>query len=103
VAIDRSKGRTHENDHAHRHERDFRVVARRNKLLGLWAAEKLGLHGEDAERYAKQVVVADLDEPGDEDVIRKVLGDFGEHRVSVTREELVSKLNALLVEAVAHH
>ena len=60
----------------HDQETQFKVTARRNKLLGLWAAEKLGLTGEAAEAYAKEVVVADFDEPGEEDVFRKVSGDL---------------------------
>ena len=54
----------------------FKVMARRNKLLGLWAADLMGLAGDDAEAYAKSVVLSDLEEPGDEDVFRKVRGDF---------------------------
>ena len=57
-------------------EFQFKATARRNKLLGLWAADKLGLSGGDAEAYAKEVVVADFEEPGDEDVVRKVAGDL---------------------------
>ncbi len=66
----------------HDQETQFKVNARRNKLLGLWAAEKLGLDGAAAEAYAKEVVVADFDEPGDEDVFRKVWGDLGDRGVS---------------------
>lgn len=55
---------------------EFKVMARRNKLLGLWAAELMDLHGEDAEAYAKTVVMSDLEEAGDDDVFRKVRGDF---------------------------
>ena len=57
-------------------ELQFKANARRNKLLGLWAAEKLGLHGADAEAYAKSVVMADFAETGDEDVFRKIRDDF---------------------------
>ena len=57
-------------------EFDFKVNARRNKLLGLWAAEQLSLDGDAAEIYAKEVVVSDFEEPGDDDVLRKVLGDM---------------------------
>ena len=57
-------------------EFEFKATARRNKLLGLWAAERLGLSGGDAEAYAKEVVVADFEEPGDEDVLRKVAEDL---------------------------
>ncbi|MEL7130135.1 MAG: DUF1476 domain-containing protein [Pseudomonadota bacterium] len=55
---------------------DFKVMARRNKLLGLWAADLMGLTGSDAEAYAKTVVMSDLEEPGDDDVFRKVRADF---------------------------
>lgn len=55
---------------------EFKLMARRNKLLGLWAADLMGLTGSDAEAYAKTVVMSDLEEPGDEDVFRKVRGDF---------------------------
>ena len=57
-------------------EFQFKATARRNKLLGLWAAGKLGLSGGDAEAYAKEVVVADFEEPGDDDVLRKVAEDL---------------------------
>ncbi|MDE0056939.1 MAG: DUF1476 domain-containing protein [Defluviicoccus sp.] len=57
-------------------EFQFKTTARRNKLLGLWAAEKLGLSDGDAEAYAKEVVVADFEEPGDDDVLRKVVADL---------------------------
>ena len=76
----------------------FKATARRNKLLGLWAAEKMGLSGEAAEAYAKTVVMADLEEVGDADVVRKVLADFGakgvdqsEHQVRRTMDELMAK------------
>jgi len=57
-------------------ETQFKVMARRNKLLGLWAADLLGLTGSDAEAYAKTVVLSDLEEAGDDDVFRKVRADF---------------------------
>ena len=57
-------------------EFQFKATARRNKLLGLWAAERLGLSGGDADAYAKEVVVADFEEPGDDDVLRKVAEDL---------------------------
>jgi hypothetical protein len=66
-----------ENKFAHDEELKFRVTARRNKLLGLWAAELLGRTGDDAAAYAKEVVAADFEEAGDDDVIRKVVGDLG--------------------------
>ncbi len=64
-----------ESKYVHEQEIAFKAMARRNKLLGLWAAEKMGLAGEAAAAYAKEVVKADFDEPGDEDVFRKVFGD----------------------------
>ena len=61
---------------AHDEELRFKANARRNKLLGLWAAEKLGLSGDEADAYAKEVVMADFEEAGDDDVFRKVRKDF---------------------------
>ena len=55
---------------------EFKIMARRNKLLGMWAAELMDLHGEEAEAYAKTVVLSDLEEPGDDDVFRKVRADL---------------------------
>lgn len=63
---------------AHDEEMMFRAVARRNKLTGLWAAELLGKTGDDADEYAKAVVKSDFEEPGDEDVIRKLSADLGD-------------------------
>lgn len=75
----------------------FKATARRNKLLGLWAAEKLGKTGDEAEAYAKEVVVADLEEAGDHDVFRKVRRDFdaagvqqSDHQIRRTMEELLA-------------
>ncbi len=65
-----------ENKFAHDQELQFKVTARRNKLVGLWAAEKMGLTQEEANAYAVSVVQADFEEAGDEDVIRKLLGDL---------------------------
>ncbi len=61
---------------AHDEELKFKATARRNKLLGVWAAEKLGKSGSDADAYAKEVVISDFEEAGDDDVFRKVRGDF---------------------------
>lgn len=79
-------------------EMRFRANARRNKLLGQWAAEKLGLSGAEAEAYAKSVVAADFEEAGDEDVFRKVRKDFdaksvnqSDHQIRRTMEELLGK------------
>lgn len=99
MAIDTRKGRTREQDHANRRENDFRVAARRNRLLGAWAAERLGIEGEAADAYAKDVVSADLEEAGDEDVIRKILGDFEARGVALGRDELIETIDAMVVEA----
>jgi hypothetical protein len=81
---------------AHDEELRFKATARRNKLLGQWAAEKLGLTGDAAAAYAKDVVAADFEEAGDEDVVRKVMADFkaknvdqSEHQVRRTMDELM--------------
>jgi hypothetical protein len=65
-----------EKQFAHDEELRFKATARRNKLLGLWAAEKLGLSGAEAESYAKSVVMSDFEEVGDHDVLRKIRKDF---------------------------
>ncbi|WP_284162797.1 DUF1476 domain-containing protein [Frigidibacter sp. SD6-1] len=66
-----------ENKFAHDEELRFKVAARRNKLAGLWAAGLLGKSGADADTYAKSVVIADMEEAGDEDVVRKLAADLG--------------------------
>lgn len=74
----------------------MRVAARRNKLLGLWAAGLMGVSGADAEVYAKSVVVADLEEAGDGDVIRKVLGDLTAAGIARTEAQIKEELARLL-------
>lgn len=73
-----------ENKYAHDEEMKFKAEARRNKLLGLWAAEILGKTGEDAAAYAKEVVLSDFEEAGDDDVLRKVAGDLGDRADAAT-------------------
>ena len=90
-----------ENLYAHDAEMQFKAEARRNKLLGLWAAEKMGLAGDAADAYAKTVVIADLQEVGDEDVYRKVAADLAEKGAGVTEAELRSQMQGLLTEAKA--
>lgn len=80
-------------------EQAFKAQARRNKLLGLWAAEKMGIDGDAADAYAKEVVVADFDEPGDDDVLRKVLDDFNGKDVAIDRDALRLKMDELLAVA----
>ncbi|MBM7851355.1 hypothetical protein JOD31_001580 [Methylopila capsulata] len=79
----------------------FSAYARRNRLLGLWAAEALGKQGEEAQAYAKAVLLADFEEPGDDDVFRKVRRDFDHRGVEIADVELRRKMAELLVLAVA--
>ena len=81
-------------------ELQFKAGARRNKLLGLWAAEKMGLSGPEADAYAKSVVVADFEEAGDEDVFRKVRGDFYAKSVKQTDHQIRQSMNELMATAV---
>ncbi len=81
-------------------EQRFKAEARRNKLLGLWAAEKLGLSGDAANDYAKTVVAADFEEAGDADVVRKVLGDLTAKGVAITEPQLRVKMDELTAAAV---
>ncbi|MFT4955792.1 MAG: hypothetical protein ACI8U3_002191 [Brevundimonas sp.] len=94
---EREKG--FENKFAHEQDQEFRAVARRNKLLGLWAAEKMGLSAESAENYAAAVVRADFEQPGDDDVARKVAGDLKGSGLSVSEGELRSKMDELMSHA----
>ena len=91
---DREKG--FEKKFAHDQELRFKSEARRNKLLGLWAAELMGITGEAADEYARSVIKADFEEPGDEDVFRKIRGDFdaknidqSDHQIRRTMDELM--------------
>ena len=91
---DREKG--FESKFAHDQEMQFKIMNRRNKLLGLWAADLLGKTGDAAAAYAKEVVAADFDEPGDEDVFRKVRKDLDAKH---TDAEIRAKMSALLETA----
>jgi len=84
----------------HDSELRFKVNNRRNKLLGLWAADKLGLAGDAAAQYAKTVVLSDFEAPGDDDVLRKVLGDFNAKSLKVDEKTIRLKMNELI--EVAH-
>jgi hypothetical protein len=88
-----------ENRFAHDEELRFKATARRNKLLGLWAAEKLGKSGADAEAYAKAVVVADFEEAGDEDVVRKLRSDFAAASIAIDEAEMRRVMSELLIRA----
>ena len=85
---------------AHDEELRFKAMARRNKLLGLWAAEKLGKTGADAEAYAKSVVMADFEEVGDDDVFRKVRGDFDAQGVDQSDHQIRRTMDELLHTAI---
>ncbi len=83
----------------HDEELRFKVVARRNKLLGLWAAGLMGLEGEAVEAYAKDVVRSDFEAPGDDDVLQKVLDDLTGKGVEATENLVRKQMNHLLAEA----
>lgn len=85
---------------AHDEDLRFKATARRNKLFGLWAAERLGKSSADAEAYAKSVVLADFEEAGDADVIRKVRQDLDAAGKSVDEAELTRVMSELLGQAV---
>ena len=87
-----------ENKFAHDAEMQFKAEARRNKLLGLWAADLMGKSGDDAAAYATEVIKSDFEEAGDEDVFRKVQADLGD---LVSEADLRAKMASLLIEAKA--
>jgi len=90
-----------EKQFAHDEDLKFKAMARRNKLLGLWAAEKMGLTGADADAYAKEVVMSDFEEAGDHDVLRKVRKDFEAKGIAQSEEQVRQTMDRLLAEAVA--
>lgn len=90
-----------EKQFAHDEELRFKAMARRNKLLGMWAAEKMGLRGAEAEAYAKEVVMADFEEVGDHDVFRKVRADFDTKKIGVSDHDLRRTMDELLAQAIA--
>jgi hypothetical protein len=90
---EREKG--FEAKYRHDQETEFKITARRNKLLGLWAAEKMGIEGTSADAYAREVVTADFEEVGDADVVRKVLGDFKTKGLAVDEPMLRKEMERL--------
>lgn len=80
----------------------FKAMARRNKALGLWAAEKLGKSGADADAYAREVVVSDIEEAGDHDVLRKVLKDFQAAGVAQSEHQIRRTMDELMAQAIEH-
>ena len=89
-----------ENKFAHDAEMQFKAEARRNKLLGLWAADLMGLSGDAANAYAMEVVKADFEEAGDEDVFRKVRGDFDAKNIDQSDHQIRRTMEDLLVTAM---
>ena len=94
--------RAFETAYARDQDLQFKVAARRNRLLGMWAAEKMGLSSEEADAYAKEVIRADFEEAGDEDVVRKLLGDLTGAGVDVSDAEVREALADKAVEARRH-
>jgi len=94
---EREKG--FEGKFAHDEEFEFKVTARRNRLLGLWAAEEMNLAGEDAEAYAKDVIISDFERPGDEDVFEKVWGDLQAKAPGISEHQLRRQMEVLRGDA----
>ena len=90
-----------EKQFVHDEELKFKAVARRNRMLGLWAAQRLGLSGAQAEAYAKEVVMADFEEPGDHDVFRKIRKDFDAKGIAQSDHQIRRTMDELMVKAVA--
>jgi hypothetical protein len=86
---------------AHDEELKFKATARRNKLLGLWAAEKLGLSGAEAESYAKSVVLVDFEEPGAHDVTSKIREDFAAKGIAQSDHQISRTMTELMERAIA--
>ena len=95
---DRKRG--FEGKFAHDEELRFKATARRNKLLGLWAADKMGLSGDAAQVYAREVIKVDLEEPGEEDVFRKIKADFDAKGVDKSEHQIRRAMEELLAEAL---
>jgi hypothetical protein len=96
---DREKG--FERKFAHDEELKFKATARRNRLLGLWAAEQMGISGDDAQAYAREVIKADLAEPGDEDVFRKIRADFDAKGVGLSDHQIRRQMTEFMGQAVS--
>jgi len=90
----------YESKFAHDQDLKFKATARRNKLLGLWAAEKLGLSGAEADAYAKEVVKSDFEEAGEDDVFRKVRKDLDAKKVAVSDHVIRRQMEELMATAV---
>lgn len=100
TTFDRRK-EAYENKFARDQELKFKATARRNRLLGLWAAQKLGKSGDEADSYAREVIRSDMQEAGDEDVFRKIRGDFDAAGVEQSDHQIRRTMEELMAEAVA--
>jgi hypothetical protein len=86
---------------AHDAELQFKAAARRNRMLGMWAAAKLGITGTDADAYAKAVVMADLEEAGDNDVFRKIRKDFDDKGIAESDHQIRRTMDELMAKAIS--
>lgn len=94
------RAKAFEEKFAHDQQLQFKATARRNKLLGMWAAEQMGKDAAFVDEYVKSVLISDFAEPGDDDVLRKVLEDLEKEGVSTSREQLRLKMDELMREAM---
>ncbi|MDZ4740551.1 MAG: DUF1476 domain-containing protein [Alphaproteobacteria bacterium] len=90
----------YESKFAHDQDLKFKATARRNKLLGLWAADKMGITGDAAAEYAKEVVKSDFEEAGDDDVFRKIRKDFDAKSVAISDHQIRREMEELMATAV---
>lgn len=95
---DRQKGM--EAKHVHEEQMKFKASVKRNKLLGLWAADQMGMAGEDAEQFAKDVIKSDFEEAGDDDVLRMVQAAMAKHGVEISSSELRAEMDRLMAKAM---
>ncbi|WP_025898928.1 DUF1476 domain-containing protein [Sneathiella glossodoripedis] len=93
------RGKANENKFAHDSELEFKANARRNKLVGQWAAKLMGLEGEAVDAYAKEVIVADLEEKGDDDVFRKLRRDFDAKNIEMSDHRIRREMDDLMAVA----
>jgi hypothetical protein len=96
-----SREKGFENKFAHDEELRFKATARRNKLLGAWAAEKMGMTGAAADSYSKEVVASDFEEAGDDDVVRKLVADLKAKNVTQTEQTIRRYMDELMATAIA--
>ena len=99
MALFEDRQKDQERKFAHDADLKFKIAARRNKLLGLWLAGEMGRTGADAEAYAREVVQADFERPGDDDVIDKAMADIREAGLDIDEHKLRTRLKALEEEA----